>query len=320
MLAGRFDSRIAAGLLLAVALWGANNTGVKFLVAAWPPLWVGSTRFLCAGLLLWGLQRWTRLLGHSPQLQPAVQKQFWFRGGLTLAAYIAAFNWAVQLTAVSHVALYLGAAPIWALLWEGKAGLAGAALARRWAAGGLAVAGVAVLLWPAVRDSKGQWLGEVLGLGCSVLWTLYGRQCRALGANLPAAVITAQTMWRAGVWLGPLALMEAGLHGVRWDAWRAAIQLYCIVGGGVVAFGLWNRALRYWPTSRVYLFNNLVPASTMLWARWTLGEPVSPTFWPALGLIALGVAWAQVGQTTASGVQPAHAYLAEQDRSAKQQS
>lgn len=293
---------IVAGLLLAVMLWGANNAGVKFLVGAWPPLWVGSTRFVCAGLLLGAALRWSRWLDGAGPVSAALRRRLWWQPGLSLAVYIAAFNWAVQLTAVSHVALYLGAAPVWALLWEGKAGLGRLGLVRRWAGAGLAVLGVAVLFGPALRQARTHWLGEVLGLSCSLLWTLYGRQCRALGANLSGPVITAHTMWRAGVWLAPLAAVEVGLHGVPWDARRTAVQLYCVVGGGVVAFGLWNHALQHWPTSRVYLFNNLVPASTMLWARWTLGEPVSPTFWPALGLIAAGLAVAQTG----TAPRPAH--------------
>ena len=40
------------------------------------------------------------------------------RDGLALAIYIAVFNWALHFTAASHVALYLGTAPVWALIWE----------------------------------------------------------------------------------------------------------------------------------------------------------------------------------------------------------
>ncbi|HTI97815.1 MAG TPA: DMT family transporter, partial [Dongiaceae bacterium] len=73
-----------------------------------------------------------------------------------------------------------------------------------------------------------------------------------------------------------------------------AVQLYCITAGGVVAFALWNNALRHWPTSQVLLFNNLIPLSTMSWAHFCLGEAVTPTFWTAMILIVLGVA---LGQT-----------------------
>jgi drug/metabolite transporter (DMT)-like permease len=75
------------------------------------------------------------------------------------------------------------------------------------------------------------------------------------------------------------------------------VQGYCIVAGGVMAFALWNRALGQWPASRVLLFNNLIPVSTMAWAHFCLGEPVTPTFLVALLLIALGVV---LGQLVAS--------------------
>ena len=67
------------------------------------------------------------------------------------------------------------------------------------------------------------------------------------------------------------------------------VQVYCIVAGGVVTFAIWNNALRHWPASQVLLFNNLIPLSTMLWARIWLGEPVTATFWVAMILVVTGV-------------------------------
>ena len=52
------NAGLAAGLVIAVALWGGNNAGTKWLVGAWPPIFTGGTRFLCAGLLL--LAVWDR--------------------------------------------------------------------------------------------------------------------------------------------------------------------------------------------------------------------------------------------------------------------
>jgi len=292
--ASRSKSAIAAGLVFAVFLWGGNNTGVKFLVKSWPPIWVGGTRFLCAGLLMLGVLRWTDWLGRALPLSADLRRQLWWRTGLSLAVYIVAFNWAVQLTAVSHVALYLGAAPVWALLWEGWTGLDRKELLKRYAAALLALLGVVILFWPTLKSAQGSLPGELLGLVCSVLWANYGRQCRILGAQIPSAEITAHTMWRAGVLLLPLALLEAGARGVPWNAKLALVQLYCIVAGGVMAFALWNNALRHWKTSEVYLFNNLIPLSTMLWAHFCLGEPMTPTIWLAMAFIVAGVL---IGQT-----------------------
>ena len=54
---------IAGGLLLVVFLWGGNNVGTKWLVATWPPIFTGATRFLGAGGILLAVLRFTKLLG-----------------------------------------------------------------------------------------------------------------------------------------------------------------------------------------------------------------------------------------------------------------
>jgi drug/metabolite transporter (DMT)-like permease len=284
---------LALGLLFAIFLWGGNNAGTKWLLGYWPPLWTGSTRFLCAGLLLLAVLRWTRWLGVPRALTPELRRRLWWRGGLSLAAYITVFNCALLFTSASHVALYLGAAPVWALLWEGWPDRSWRS-AQRYGAALLALGGVWVLFRPALLDSRASLPGELLGFAASVLWTNYGRQCRALGADLNGAEITAHTMWRAGLLLLPPGLGEIARRGWVIGPGQIGVQLYCILAGGVVAFALWNNALRRWPASQVLLYNNLIPLSTMTWAYFWLGEQFTPTFWVAMALIATGVV---LGQT-----------------------
>jgi drug/metabolite transporter (DMT)-like permease len=291
VLSNRSNVAVAAALVGAVFLWGASNAGAKFLIAgagAWPPIWTGSTRFVCAGMVLLAVTRWTRWLGVSHPLSPELHRRLWWRGGLSLAAYILAFNWALRFTTVSHVALYLGAAPVWAALWEGRASSLREGL-QRYGAALVALSGVLVLFWPALRESQFSLTGEGLGLACSLLWTLYGRQCRSLAQGLTGSEISGQTMWRAGVLLLPLGIGELMVGGYHPSAVQVGVQFYCILGGGVVAFAIWAMALRRWPTSKVYLFNNLIPLSTMLWAHFTLDEAVTVTFWAAMALIVAGV-------------------------------
>src|ERR1051325_1305561 len=99
---------IAFSLVFAVALWGGSNSGIKYLVAFWPPLWTGCTRFLLAGLVLELLVRFG-WVGKSVPLNSVQNKLLWTRSGLSLAICIIVLNLAVRFTAVSHVALYLGA-------------------------------------------------------------------------------------------------------------------------------------------------------------------------------------------------------------------
>jgi drug/metabolite transporter (DMT)-like permease len=284
------DWFVAAAIVFAVALWGGNNAGTRYLVSdgQWPPIWTGGSRFLCAGLLLLAMLRGTNWFGATHAISTRLGRQLWGRGGLSLATYIVCFNWALRYTSASHVALYLGAAPVWALLWEGRPGDTRVAL-QRYGAALLALTGVLVLVWPALRNTSVNLPGELLGLAASVLWTNYGRQCRALTQTLSGMEVTAQTMWRAGALMMPLALVELGRGGITITRWEIGVQGYCIIAGGVAAFGIWNVALRRWPTSKVYLFNNLIPLSTMTWAHFTLGEAVTTTFWLAMALIVAGV-------------------------------
>jgi len=286
------NSTIAGTLLFAVFLWGANNAGTKYMVMSWPPVFVGTTRFLAAGIIFAALLRWTSFFGETHPLTKDLSRRLWIRCGLTLGVYIMVFNWALKLTAASHVVLYLGAAPVWALLWEGIPEKNWKS-AQRYFAAMLALTGVVVLFWPVLKDTSGKTsiAGEVLGLICSVLWTLYGRMCRSMGSELTGAEISANSFWRAGVILIPMTLVEFFVTPVHipCTAKLLFVQSFCILGGGIAAFALWNNALRHWKTSKVYLFNNLIPLSTMMWACAFLGEPITHTFWIAMLLIASGV-------------------------------
>ncbi len=258
------------------------------------------------------IMRWARWLGPLTVLSAQVNRDLWFRGGLTLAVYIIVFNLALHYTSASHVALYLGTSPAWTLLWEERPAMTRRS-AQRFGAVALAFAGVLVLSWPSLRSGNAHWFGELMGVATSLLWAVYGRQSRFLGATLSGAEVSAHTMWRAGLILIPVAIVEVakisleqktGFILARSDFWRADliwIQVYCIVGGGVMAYALWNNALCHWKTSQVFLFNNLIPVSTMAWAWVCLKEPITPTFWLAMTLIIAGVVLGQARWTKIPG-------------------
>ncbi|MEO7675713.1 MAG: DMT family transporter, partial [Verrucomicrobiota bacterium] len=282
------NTAISAGLLFAVVLWGANNTGTKYLIHFWPPGLVGCARFTIAGIILLALLRWTKWFGPSGKTPQELNGPLWWRGGLTLATYTLVMNWALVTAPISHVAVYLGASPIWALIWEGWPERSWKS-AQRYLAAALALAGVFILFLPAWKGSSPQLVGEILGLTSSVLWTNYGRQCRVFAQRLSGAEVAAQTFWRAGILLLPFAIFEIAQSPpvLRWNL--VGIQLFCAIGGGVVAYALWNGALRHWKVGQVYLFNNLIPLSTVSWAYLLLSEKITPTFWVATLLIIAGV-------------------------------
>ena len=293
MLEKKNHTAIACGLLLTVILWGGNNAGTKWLLREWPPIFTGMTRFLFAGAILLAVLRFTKLLGEFQPLTFVQRKQLWLRGGLSLAAYTVAFCWALKLTAASHVALYIGASPIWTLVAEQRMERTWSSV-RRYGAALMAVSGVFILFWPALKNTGFHLAGECFGIGASLLWANYSHQSRVLAQTVHGVEVAANSMWMSGVWVLPLALIEIGVHGLTLDAPHIGIQSLSIIFGGVVPYALWNSSLRYWQTSRVMLFNNFIPLTTAIWAHYTLGEPLTPTFFGAMALIVAGVAIGQM--------------------------
>ncbi len=289
------NSAISASLLLVILIWGANNAGTKYMVKFWPPIFVGGTRCLGAALTLFALMRWTNFFGRPRTLSRELNRKLWWQSGATLAVYVLTFNWALQFIPVSHLALYMGAAPVWALLWEGWPKRDKKSL-QRYGATALAFSGVVALLWPSLSGRTGSFWGEVLGLISGVLWANYGRQCRAVSSELTGVEITAHSFWRAGLLISPFLVADVIAKPVvfRWDL--ISLMLFSILCSGVIGFALWNNALRQWTTSRVYLFSNLIPVSTMICAHIWLGEPFTKTFWLAMVLIASGVMLGQMNR------------------------
>jgi len=250
----------------------------------------------CVGAIFYLLLRRTDWFGPTHATTQELQRSVWWRASLMLALYVLAFTFSLQFTSASHVALYLGTSPVWALLAEGGPRATLDSL-RRYVAAALALSGLVILFWPKLHTAEGNWRGDLLALGASLLWTIYGRQCRDLAQSLSGAEITSATMWRAAAWLTPLAVWEVtqGGLGISWSL--VGVQAYCTIFGGVVSFALYNNALRHWPMSQVFLFSSLIPASTMIWAWLLLNEPVMRTFWVAMVLVIAGVVLGQLKHT-----------------------
>ena len=247
---------------------------------------------MVAGFLLLGILRFTPFLGRFESLTWRQYGHIWLRGGLSLAAYVVVFCWAFRLTSASHVALYLGASPIWALLWEERPRRSWASV-RRYGSALLALSGVVVLFWPMLKVGHANLMGEFLGVLASFLWANFSHQSRILAKEINGLEIAANAMWMTGATLLPFILWDS-TQGIVLDERHLGVQLFCIICGSVIPYAFWNSALRHWQASRVLLFNNLIPLTTTLWVHFTLGEAITPTFCAAMVLIISGVLLGQV--------------------------
>ena len=280
---------IAASLVLATVVWGANNTTISYLVRDWPVLWTTGTRLLFAGLLLLALLRWTRLFGKRAPVPAELNRRVWIRGGLLFIGWAAGFSWAVTYTPVSHAALYLAASPVWGLLLEERPQL-NRESARKYFAALLALAGIVILFLPKLQNGTGgDWRGDVIAFAASWSWTLYSRESREISGRIPGMVSTAQTAWRAGLLLLPFVVWEVAKNPPVLPSRLIGWQIFSIFAGTIVGLGIWNQVLRHWPVSRALLFNNLIPMFSMLFAWLCLNEALTNTFVPAMALVVAGV-------------------------------
>ena len=279
---------IAGMLCLTVLFWGANNTGLKFLVKEWPPFWVISSRIWLVGGILALLLRYTRWMGIAAPIPPGVGRVLWLRAGLSLAAYFATITYSLKFISAPQMALHLATSPVWGLVFESRP-RANWTVVRKYAAACLALGGVVVLLWPKIKSGAFAWKGDLLAQIASMLWTLYGRECRGLSRHFSGAQITCATMWRAAAWLVPATLWELATVPIRFTLSLIGVHAYCTVFGGIIAFAFYAHALRFWPVSQVFLFNNLIPASTMAFSYLLMGEEVSRTFWIAVSMVTVAV-------------------------------
>lgn len=282
------STNIVTGLVVAVFLWGGNNVATKYLVDRWPPVWTSCTRFLISGALLLLLARYTRWFGAYQPVSSDLNRALWWKGSLIFTAYILSFIWALRYSTAANMGLMFATSPVWALLWEIKQ-VERLELIKRFAAAFLTLCGVAILFKSTPTDQGSNWIGNGLGLLASVLWTVYSRVCRGFGHRLSSAQINGHNFVRTFVWLLPFAIYDQCTQDIPMQIKLWSAQIYSIIAAGVIAFALWTNALKQWPTSRVMLFVNLIPLTTVLCGWIFLNETVTATFWGAMLFVMTGV-------------------------------
>jgi len=281
-------TNIVTGLVVAVFLWGGNNVATKYLVDRWPPVWTSCTRFLISGALLLFLARYTKWFGVYKPVSPDVNKALWWKGSLSFTAYILSFIWALRFSTAANMGLLFATSPVWALLWEIKQ-VEQLELIKRFAAAILTLFGVAILFQSTSTDQSTNWIGNGLGLLASILWTVYSRVCRSFANQLSSAQINGHNFVRTFVWLLPFAIYDQCTQVIPMEIKLWSTQIYSIIAAGVFAFALWTNALKQWPTSRVMLFVNLIPLTTVLCGWIFLNETVNAPFWWAMLFVMAGV-------------------------------
>lgn len=262
-------------------VWGSTYLAIKFALISLPPFFQMGTRFLCAGVLLFGWMVFRRA--------PLPSRRQW--GHATVVG-----------------TLMLGG------------GMGGTAFAEQTVGSGLVVAFIAVVplmiaalnrLW-GVRPSRMELAGIATGLA-GVLMLTQGAGFQASPAGL-AAIAIACAAWSLGSVLSqrslPLAPGAMGfasemicggavlmvLSTLRGEApqWppapaAAAAWLYLVVFGSLIAFNAYMLLLARASAAVASSYTFVNPVIAMLLGVAVLGEAVTPFEWLAAVVVLVGV-------------------------------
>ena len=279
--------QLIAAMAAVYIVWGSTYLGIKVALESFPPMLLGSIRFLMAGIALYA---WTATRERSARPTRREWGAAALAGTLMLFAGNGAVTWAEQRIDTGVAALLVASVPLWmallARLFQGER-------LRRGAVVGLLVGfvGVAVLVRPS-GDNVALW-PSLLVLGGAFGWAMGSIYVRR--APMPSNPLrgTSMQMIAAGLVFGVTGLVAG--EGARLDVgdvtWRAAgAMLYLAVFGSIVAFSAYSWLLRNAKPSVVSTYAYVNPFVAVLLGAIVLSEPVTGTMALAGALIIVGVA------------------------------
>ena len=276
--------------LLAAALFGASTPFTKLLLERTqvPPVVLAGALYLGSGLGLALWRSWMRRHEGSAREAPLRRGDLPWLGGAILAGGVVApvsllFGLAATPAATGSLLLnlegVLTALIAWFVFKEN--------FDRRIAWGMTAiVTGGALLSWnPPAASTFGMSRGVLLVVGACLGWAVDNNLTRKVSAADPAEI----AMWK-GLAAGVVNLTAglAAFHGELPLGWLALAGVLGFFSYGV-SLTLFVRALRDLGTARTGAYFSTAPFLGVALSLVLLRETPPALFWPALGLMALGV-------------------------------
>ena len=278
-----FKARLWLALLLVYVVWGTTYFGLSVALRSMPPLFMNTSRFLAAGLLMLALARW-----QGAALPTARQwRNSALVGGLMGAMAMNLVGFAQKLGIGSGLmATVVATMPMWLTLWTRVGGEA--VRTSSWVALGLGVLGA--LLLALEGDFSATWLGALLAFGAPLCWSLGSYASRKL--DLPAGAMAPAAQWLTGGLLGVLPTLAfegtapwAQATPSAWAAWAYLLAMGTLVGLNAYLWLLKNAS----PTlAGSYSFVN--PAVALMVGVWLGNEQLTGWVFAALPLIGLALA------------------------------
>jgi drug/metabolite transporter (DMT)-like permease len=272
-LAARDRVRVFFAFAAVYVLWGSTYLFIRFAVESIPPFYMGATRLLFAGILLYGFARFRGAA--APTMSELTAGLL--SGVLMLGIGNGSVVWAVQVVPSGIVALIISGVPLWIVIadWVRPNGVRPRASVL--AGVGIGLVGIAVLIGPRIFVGAGNVnpVGAVVLLLGSMSWAMGSLLTRHQPRPRSALVSIAIQMTVAGLAFTAATIATGELARVALTTVSARAiwsWLYLVVFGSLIGY-----------TAYVYLLGKVSPAKAATYAY------VNP-------VIAVVLGWAFAGE------------------------
>ncbi len=277
---------VLAALAIVYVVWGSTYLGIKIALESFPPMLLGSLRFLAAGLVLYA---WT---SRTADERPTARQ--WGAAALAGTAMLVlgngAVTWAEQRIDSGVAALLVASVPLWmallARVWQSER-------LRRAAVVGLLLGFVGVGLLVRPSGNAVAFVPSLVVLAGALSWAVGSIYVRR--APLPAHALrgTSMQMLAGGVVFGIVGLLAG--EGARLDVAditvrAASAMAYLTVFGSILAFSAYTWLLRNAQPAVASTYAYVNPFVAVLLGALFLAEPLTGGMLVAGAFILVGVA------------------------------
>lgn len=219
------------------------------------------------------------------RLTASIIRTLWLPG-LMFGLNMALFFTAVRHTSIAH-AEFLGALSPLVLIPAGAKLFHERIDPRSMLWGGIAVVGIALVLFAGPADGVASWKGDVLVLGGVGAWAIYLLSAKRARAVLDVAELMACIAPFAALAQLPIVIGRGDGFGLPAAGWVAVGIL--TVTTGIAAHAMLLFAQRYVPVATIGVMQVGQPALAVVWAFLLLSEEIRPAQVLGMALVLLGL-------------------------------
>lgn len=277
-------------------IWGSTYLGIKYAIQTLPPFLMAATRFLTAGLILFG---WASIQGWLGKSQQRLSSEQWRRafviGALLLMCGNGGVTWAEHYLPSGLTALFVGIEPLWVVVvnWAVGGGRPNGKVVLGLITG---LAGVALLMsgeFTGASSGMMSYIGAAVVIAAGFAWASGSVYSLRRPVRASPSLAAGLQMLAGGILLLVVALLtgEFGKLDLKNASWTSVGAFaYLIVFGSLVAFTAYSWLLRKVTPARAATYAYVNPLVAVLLGWLIAGEPVTLRMLFAAGVIVGSVA------------------------------